>query len=92
MDAIAITDHGTMYGAIEFLKKERNKVKPIIGLEGYVTRSMTEKVKDNFHVTLLAKKTMKDIKLNEINFHCPHGGYYYKPRFSKEILKSIQKE
>ena len=45
MDAIAITDHGTMYGAIEFFKEgKKQEVKPIIGLEGYVTRDMNTKV------------------------------------------------
>ena len=56
MDAVAVTDHGAMYGAIEFFKEgKKQEVKPIIGLEGYVTKSMEEKVKDNYHITLLAK-------------------------------------
>ena len=56
MDAIAMTDHGAMYGAIDFFKEgKKQEVKPIIGLEGYVTSSLTEKIKDNYHITLLAK-------------------------------------
>ena len=88
MDAIAITDHGTMYGAIEFFKEgKKQEVKPIIGLEGYVTRSMTEKVKDNFHVTLLAKDYEGYKNLMKLTSIAHMEGYYYKPRFSKEILK-----
>lgn len=56
MDAVAITDHGVMYGAVEFFKEgKKQEVKPIIGLEGYVTKSLDEKIKDNYHITLLAK-------------------------------------
>ena len=52
MDAIAITDHGVMYGAIEFYKEGlKQNVKPIIGMEGYVTKTYDEKIKDNFHIT-----------------------------------------
>ena len=88
MDAIAITDHGTMYGAIEFFKEgKKQEVKPIIGLEGYVTRDMNTKVKDNFHVTLLAKNYEGYKNLMELTSIAHLEGYYYKPRFSKEILE-----
>lgn len=92
MDAIAITDHGTMYGAIEFFKEgKKQEVKPIIGLEGYVTRSMTEKIKDNFHLTLLAKNYEGYRNLMKLSSIAHMEGYYYKPRFSKDILKDHSK-
>ena len=88
MDAIAITDHGTMYGAIEFFKEgKKQEVKPIIGLEGYITRDMNTKVKDNFHVTLLAKNYEGYKNLMKLTSIAHMKGFYYKPRFSKEILK-----
>lgn len=92
MDAIAITDHGAMYGAVEFFKEgKKQEVKPIIGLEGYVTRSMTEKVKDNFHLTLLAKDYEGYKNLMELTSIAHMEGYYYRPRFTKEILKEHSK-
>ncbi|MFZ3301318.1 MAG: DNA polymerase III subunit alpha [Microgenomates group bacterium] len=88
MDAVAITDHGAMYGVVEFFKEgKKQEVKPIIGLEGYVTRSMTEKVKDNFHLTLLAKDYEGYKNLMKLTSIAHMEGYYYRPRFTKEILK-----
>ncbi len=88
MDAIAITDHGTMYGAVEFFKEgKKQEVKPIIGLEGYITRDMELKIKDNFHVTLLAKDYEGYKNLMRLTSIAHMEGYYYKPRFSKEILE-----
>jgi len=59
MDAVAITDHGAMYGAIDFFKEgKKQEVKPIIGMEAYMTNFPLDdekKVKDNYHLTLLAK-------------------------------------
>lgn len=92
MDAIAITDHGAMYGVVEFFKEgKKQEVKPIIGLEGYVTRSMSEKVKDNFHLTLLAKDYEGYKNLMYLTSIAHMEGYYYKPRFTKEILKEHSK-
>lgn len=92
MDAIAVTDHGTMYGAVEFFKEgKKQEVKPIIGLEGYITRSMDEKIKDNFHVTLLAKDYEGYKNLMELTSIAHMEGYYYRPRFTKEILKEHSK-
>jgi len=88
MDAIAITDHGTMYGAVEFFKEGKKQgIKPIIGLEGYITRDMNVKVKDNFHITLLAKNYDGYRNLMKLTSIAHMEGYYYKPRFSKEVLK-----
>ena len=92
MDAVAVTDHGAMYGAIEFFKEgKKQEVKPIIGLEGYVTRSMEEKVKDNFHITLLAKNYEGYKNLMKLTSIAHIDGFYYRPRFTKEILKEHSK-
>lgn len=93
MDSIAITDHGVMYGAIDFYKACKNEgVKPIIGCEVYVaSRSRFDKEPgiDNhyYHLILLAKNNegYKNLsKLVSIGFV---DGYYYKPRIDKEVLE-----
>ena len=93
MDAIAITDHGAMYGVIDFYKEcKKNDIKPIIGCEVYVApRSRFDKepgVDNHYsHLILLAKdKTgyQNLIKLVSAGFI---DGFYYKPRIDKEILE-----
>ena len=96
MPAIAITDHGNMYGVKEFFniaKKEFPDIKPIIGCEVYVTRHYDHKLKDKdhrgyYHLILLAKNEtgyknlMKIVSTGHIE-----GKYYDKPRVSHEIIK-----
>ena len=95
MPALAITDHGNMYGVKEFLKvaKKYPEVKPIIGCEIYVTRHYDHKLKDKdhrgyYHLILLAKNyegyknLMKIVSTGHIE-----GKYYDKPRVSHEIVK-----
>ena len=93
MDAIAITDHGVMFGVIDFYKAcLANGVKPIIGCEVYVaprTRFDKEPNIDNKynHLILLAKNNdgYKNLsKLVSLGFI---DGYYYKPRIDKELLE-----
>lgn len=93
MDAIAITDHGVMFGVIDFYKAcLANGVKPIIGCEVYVaprTRFDKEPNSDNKynHLILLAKNNdgYKNLsKLVSLGFI---DGYYYKPRIDKELLE-----
>lgn len=93
MDAIAVTDHGSMFGTIDFYKAcKANGVKPIIGCEVYVaprTRFDKEPNIDNkyYHLILLAKNNdgYKNLaKLVSLGFV---DGYYYKPRIDKEILE-----
>ncbi len=89
MDAVAITDHGVMYGAIEFYKEGlKQEVKPIIGMEGYITKTFDEKVKDNFHITLLAKNLEGYKNLMKLTSIAHIDGFYYRPRFTKEILEA----
>lgn len=94
MDAIAITDHGTMYGVIEFYKKcISNSIKPIIGMEGYICKD--HKLKDrsskNNHIILLAKNEEGYKNLMKITSISHLEGYYYKPRIDIEILKKYSK-
>lgn len=94
MSAVAITDHGNMFGAIEFYKSaHRHGVKPIIGMETYIApRSRKDRSKNlripesSFHMTLLCKDETgyrNLIRLSSIAFL---EGFYYKPRIDKEIL------
>ncbi len=93
MNAIALTDHGVMYGAVNFYKEcVKEGIKPIIGCEVYVApRTRFDKesgIDDNYaHLILLAKnKTgyQNLIKLVSMSFT---DGYYYKPRIDLEILE-----
>ncbi|PJC40561.1 MAG: DNA polymerase III subunit alpha [Parcubacteria group bacterium CG_4_9_14_0_2_um_filter_41_8] len=88
--ALALTDHGVMYGAIEFYQKAiKAGIKPIIGIEAYMAQgSRTEKRANErpFHQLLLAKdiKGYKNLmKLASLAFI---EGFYYKPRIDKELL------
>lgn len=92
MPALAMTDHGVLYGAVDFYKRCRDEgIKPILGCEVYVAprtiRDRTPKVDDNlYHLVLLAEnKTgwQNLIKLVSLSFT---DGFYYKPRVDKEVL------
>jgi DNA polymerase-3 subunit alpha len=93
MPAMAITDHGNMYGTIEFYKLAKKEgVKPIIGVEAYIaerTRFDKETGIDNkrYHLTLLAKNTQGYKNLIQLVTLSNLEGYYYKPRMDKEILR-----
>jgi len=95
MPAIAITDHGNMYGAIEFYKlAKKNGIKPIIGVEAYMTAGSrfdrkveTGGTKRYYHLTLLAKNMEGYKNLIRLVTIANLEGYYYKPRMDKEILK-----
>ena len=93
MKAIALTDHGVMFGAVNFYKEcVQEGIKPIIGCEVYVaprTRFDKEAGKDERynHLILLAKNKIgyqNLIKLVSLGFT---EGYYYKPRIDNEILE-----
>ncbi len=92
MDAVAITDHGAMYGVIEFYKEIKAQgVKPIIGMEAYTTnvdhRLRPERGKfKNFHLLLLAKNEKGYKNLMKITSEAHLEGYYYRPRIDRETL------
>ncbi len=93
MPAMAITDHGNMYGAIEFYKSAKKEgIKPIIGVEAYIaerSRLNKEYGVDNkrYHLTLLAKNLEGYKNLIRLVTISNIEGYYYKPRMDKEILR-----
>lgn len=93
MDAIALTDHGVMYGAIDFYKVcKKEGIKPIIGCEVYVApRSRFDKEPgvDNhyYHLILLAKNNQGYKNLSKLVSLGFVDGYYYKPRIDLEILE-----
>ncbi len=97
MKSLAITDHGAMYGVIEFYKEAKAQgIKPIIGCEVYVAPSSRFK-KDNsesysyYHLVLLAEDMegyQNLIKIVSLGFI---DGFYYKPRIDMELLKKYHK-
>ncbi len=93
MKALALTDHGTMYGIIEFYQKcKKAGIKPIIGVEVYVTRheytSKRPKIDERpFHLILLAKDDVGYKNLIKLTTIAHLEGFYYKPRIDFELLK-----
>ena len=95
MPAVALTDHGNMYGAIEFYKEcKKVGIKPIIGCEVYVAeRKLTNKEPgiDNkrYHLILLAKNLKGYKNLMRIVTTANLDGYYYKPRVDEDLLREF---
>ncbi|WP_071025883.1 DNA polymerase III subunit alpha [Peptoniphilus raoultii] len=91
MDAIALTDHGNMYGAIAFYKAcLKENIKAIIGCEIYVSSKslkIKDKTNERYHLILLAENNEGLKNLMKIVSVAYVDGYYYKPRVDKEILK-----
>ncbi len=93
MKSIAITDHGTMYGAVDFYKEAiDNGIKPIIGCEIYVAeKSMHIKDLQNnnetYHLVLLVKNQKGYENLMKIVSEASINGFYYKPRVDYEFIK-----
>lgn len=93
MDAVAITDHGTMFGAMTFYEKANKAgIKPIIGCECYLApRRLTEKTsldkKGLSHLILLAENQEGYRNLCKLVTIAQLQGFYYKPRIDKEVLK-----
>jgi DNA polymerase-3 subunit alpha len=91
MDSLAITDHGVMYGAIEFYQAARAAgVKPIIGCEIYIApgsrldRNAGDR--NNYHLILLAKNHTGYQNLIQLTTKAHLEGFYYRPRVDKELL------
>ena len=94
MKAIAITDHGNMFGALEFYKTAVNAgIKPIIGMEAYIaprSRTLRKKIdgeSTSYHLVLLAKNQQGFKNLIKLSSIAYVEGYYYKPRIDKEVLR-----
>jgi len=91
--AVAITDHGAMYGVIEFYKEcKKQGIKPIVGVEVYYApngRHNKDSSKDrkNYHLLLLAKNNIGYKNLLKLTSIAHLEGFYYKPRIDQEVLE-----
>jgi len=91
-EAIALTDHGTMYGAIEFYNHANEEgIQPIIGVEAYVAiRTLHDKQPkvddDYYHITLLAETYEGYKNLMRLTSIAHLEGFYYKPKIDKDAL------
>jgi DNA polymerase-3 subunit alpha len=97
MKAVAVTDHGTMFGTVEFYQKAiKAGIKPIIGCEIYVApRTRFDKTpadnKDLSHLILLARNPEGYRNLCKLATAAQLEGFYYRPRIDKELLKEYSK-
>ncbi len=93
MEAIAITDHGTLSGVIEFYSTAKNNdIKPIIGMESYVakrkhTDKEASKDKQIYHLILLAMNNQGYQNLMQLSTIANLDGFYYKPRLDHDLLE-----
>ncbi|GIV97874.1 MAG: DNA-directed DNA polymerase [Herpetosiphonaceae bacterium] len=90
MDTLALTDHGVLYGAIEFYNAaKKHGIKPIIGVEAYVApgRHNDRSQKGYFHTVLLAKNATGYKNLVKLTTRAHLDGFYYKPRIDRELLE-----
>ncbi len=97
MDSIALTDHGVLYGAIDFYKEAKKRgIKPIIGSEVYLAYNRMEEKRANidqkrYHLLLLVKDKEGYKNLVQIITKAHLQGFYYKPRIDEEVLKEHSK-
>ena len=96
MDSVAITDHGVMYGVIDFYRAARAEgVKPILGCEVYVApnsrfdKELTGGEERYHHLVLLAENNQGYANLMKIVSRGFTEGYYYKPRVDMEVLREF---
>lgn len=93
MNALALTDHGYMYGAMEFYREcKNNDIKPIIGMEAYMAeRSHLDKDptmdRKRYHLTLLCKNATGYRNLMKLSSIGATDGMYYKPRIDEDLLR-----
>jgi DNA polymerase III subunit alpha len=100
MQSLALTDHGNMFGAIEFYKAcVSNDIKPIIGMEAYIVGqgSLTDRKRPDgtknktYHLVLLCKDRQGYENLCKLSSISYVDGFYYKPRIDKHVLKKYSK-
>lgn len=93
MDSVALTDHGVLYGAVEFYKKAKAKgIKPIIGVEIYVAAGRMQDKQPGidsarYHMILLAKNETGYKNLVKLVTKANLEGFYYKPRIDEQLLE-----
>lgn len=95
MNSLAITDHGNLFGALEFYEKCRGGgINPIIGYEAYIApgkrtdRSASRMKEASFHLTLLATNQVGFKNLVKMASKAYLEGFYYKPRIDKDLLEA----
>ena len=98
--AVALTDHGVMYGVYDFYKVATSKnIKPIIGMEAYIANgsrfdkkatNKLEKKRNYFHILLLAKDETGYKNLSKLSSLGFIEGFYYRPRIDKELLEKYK--
>ena len=92
MDSVAITDHGNIYGAVEFYKKAKAMgIKPVIGCEMYIAFEGMHQERPNiddkrYHLVLLVKNEVGYKNLVKLITKAHLEGFYYKPRIDEELL------
>ncbi len=97
MDSVAITDHGTMFGVVEFYQAAlKAGIRPVIGCEFYVApRKLTDKTSQDakgiFHLVALARNQEGYKNLCRLATIAQLEGFYYKPRIDREVLKAHSK-
>jgi len=98
MNAIAMTDHGNLFGAIEFYKEcSENGVNPVVGYEAYVApnsrtdRTAKKRGESGYHLTLLAQNVQGFQNLVKMASIAYLEGFYYIPRIDKEVLEAHSK-
>ena len=98
MPALALTDHGNMFGAVEFYEAAKSRgIKPILGFEAYVAQgSRFDKESKNgkeilSHITLLAENNEGYRNLLKLTTSAYLEGFYYKPRIDKTLLKTLSR-
>ena len=93
-DSLAITDHGNLYGAVEFYQAcERENIRPILGMEAYVAPGIRtdrsdgrEAASNSFHLVLLAQNQVGWRNLIQLSTRGHLEGFYYRPRIDRELL------
>lgn len=91
MNAVAMTDHGNMFGAIDFYKTMKSEgIIPIVGMEAYLHNSETlddKTTRQRFHLCLYAKNEIGYKNLMYLSSRAYIEGFYYYPRINKKLLK-----
>ena len=96
MNSLALTDHGNLYGALEFYQKAKAAgIKPIVGYEAYVApgsrtqRDASSMKEASYHLTLLAKNRVGFKNLLKLASSAFLEGFYFRPRIDKSLLESL---
>ncbi|HET6882146.1 MAG TPA: DNA polymerase III subunit alpha, partial [Pirellulales bacterium] len=95
MNALALTDHGNLYGALEFYQKAKSaEINPIVGFEAYIApgsrfnKDVSKNDEASYHLTLLAQNAVGFKNLIKLSSSAFLEGFYRKPRIDKELLSA----